>query len=77
MSKTFEKVEELLATLEANGINSTSRLGDVLGVFKGKDRCKDFLACLKMFEIEKIKCNTISSRGKLSGLVTKCANLVK
>ena len=50
VGKAVEKVRELVSTLEANDINSSSHLDDVIAVFKDKSCCEDFRLHLKMFD---------------------------
>ena len=76
-SKAVKKVRELVVTLGANGILSNSHIDDVIAVFKDKSYCEDFRLHLKMFEMDKIKGNTIDIELMLTELESKYTNLVK
>ena len=77
VTKNVGKVRELVATLEANDVLSSSHVDDVLAVFKDKSCCEDFRLHLKMFEMDKLKGITLDIELMLTELDAKCTNLVK
>ena len=59
VSKAVEEVRELVGTLEASDILSSSYAEDVIAVFREKTCCEDFRLHLKIFEMDKLKGNAI------------------
>ena len=59
VSKTVERVREIVATLEANDITSSDHVDEVIAVFKDKSCCEDFRLHQKMFEMDKLEGNKI------------------
>ena len=76
LSKATKKFRELVSILEANDINSSNYLDNVITVFKDKSYCEDFHLYLRIFEIEKLKDNKVDIDIILAELDSKYTSLL-
>ena len=70
-------MRELVASLEAIYALTSACVDDVISAFKDKSCCEDFRLHLKIFEMDKLKGNSIDIELMLKELDSKCTNILK
>ena len=70
-------MRELAVLLEANDVLASAHIDDVIAVFEDESCCEDFRSHLKMFEMDKLKGNSIGIELMLTELDSNHTNLLK
>ena len=77
ISTKILKIEDLLATLEANAVNLNKHISNVFDALSDNNLCEDFRLYLKIHEIIYNKGNELEMEKMLTDLETKYLKLFR